>query len=187
MDSEGKKFAALAGGLGVAGLITYMIAHPAEARAAQVPEGVSPQEWEAIQAIIAGMQEQNTRLENAMTSLVSALTSMGTSGGGIAVSGVPENTATFNSGVVTCAVASPNKAYRMPGKYIPKGMEFVIKALDSNVGLIYVANNEADAKTAPATYRLLANEAIGLKIKNSNAEWISAQIAGEGVTWIVEQ
>lgn len=175
--TSGKATAALAGA-GIAGLLTYVLTHPAEAKAAPAPEGVDPDAWNAVIGIINAIEEQNARLEQALANVVNLL-SGGAAGYALA------NPDTFTTGtVVTTAAMTP---IRLPSKIVPWDMEFVVKALDTNAGTVYVANNGPDSAIITAAYRLLPNEAVGLRIRNSSVCWISSQFAGEGVTFIVEQ
>lgn len=89
------------------------------------------------------------------------------------------------SGEVLCPVA--NTGYKLPGYDIPWGCEVVVKALSTNLGMIRVANSRASAENPVIGYPLIANEAIGYKIKSSGKIWISSTIANEGVHWTMEQ
>lgn len=92
---------------------------------------------------------------------------------------------TFVTGNVICPVA--NRAYQLPSFDIPWNMELVVKALFTNVGTIYIASRAADAASIPAAYPLIANEAIGYRIRTSSIVWVMATTAGEGVSYTVEQ
>ncbi len=170
------KGVALAAGAGIGALLTYLIAHPGEAAQAAAPEGVDPGTWEAITNIILVIQEQNTRLDVALSQVV---TLMG--GEGYAL----ENPETFVAGSVLCPIAA--QGYQLSTKSIPWDKEFVVKALSTNAGLVYIANNEVDAGIVTASYPMLPNEAVGLKIAKSDEVWVAAQFAGEGISFIVEQ
>ena len=163
-------------GAGLGSLITFLLAHPSEAQAAGAPEGVDPETWAAITTIIVTIQEQNARLETALSQVVSVL-----GGSGYALL----NPHSFTTGNVICAIAM--QGYQVPGKLIPYDIEFVVKALSTNAGLIFIANNEIDAALQTASYPMLPNEAVGLKIENGSEVWIAAQLAGEGASFIVEQ
>lgn len=172
---SGKTGAAIAGA-GLGSIITYLLTHPSEAQAAGAPEGVDPETWAAITTIIQTIQEQNARLEVALSQVVTLV-----GGEGYAL----KNPETFIAGPLLCPVAG--QGYQIPPKIIPWDIEFVVKALSTNAGLIYIANNEIDAGNAAIAYPLLPNEAVGLQIANSKEVWVSAQLAGEGVSFIVEQ
>ncbi len=172
---SGKAQAAIAGA-GLGSIITYLLTHPSEAQAAGAPEGVDPETWAAITTIIQTIQEQNTRLEVALSQVVNVM-----GGNGYALL----NPETFTTGSVICAIAM--QGYQVPSKLIPYDKEFVVKALSTNAGLVYLANNEGDAAILTASYPMLPNEALGLKIANGNEVWVAAQFIGEGVSFVVEQ
>lgn len=163
-------------GAGIGSLITYLLTHPSEAKATSTPEGMDPETWDAITTIIQTIQEQNTRLEVALSQVVHVM-----GGEGYAL----KNPKTFATGTVLCPIAM--QGYQLPKKIIPYDKEFAFKALPTNAGLIYVANNEVDAGIITASVPLLPNEPAGLKIANSDEVWVAAQLAGEGVSFIVEQ
>ena len=84
-------------------------------------------------------------------------------------------------------VAAVNVPVQLPDREIPYGMEFVIKALNTNGGLIYVGNSRPEALNVNSSYWLVGNEAIEYKIRNAQQIWINANVAGEGVCCTVEQ
>lgn len=173
--TSGKGVAVLAGA-GIGSLLTYMLTNPSAAKAAPAPEGVDPDVWNAIISIIESIQEQNARLETALSQVASLV-----GGSGYAL----VNPASFTTPNVICPMAA--QGYQVPRKLVPWDKEFIVKALSTNAGLIYVANNEVDAAIVTNAYPMLPNEAVGLKIAASDEVWVSAQFAGEGVSCIVEQ
>jgi len=84
-------------------------------------------------------------------------------------------------------VPAVNVPVQLPGREIPYGKALVIKALNTNGGLIRVANSRPEALNANSSYWLIGNEAIEYEIKNSEQLWINATVAGEGVVCTVEQ
>jgi len=84
-------------------------------------------------------------------------------------------------------VAAVNTPTQLPDREIPWDKELLIKAIPTNLGLIYVANSRAEAMNINSCYWLLANEAVHYKIKNSRQLWVNASIAGEGVLCTAEQ
>jgi len=84
-------------------------------------------------------------------------------------------------------VAAVNVPVQLPGREIPYGKALVIKALNTNGGLIRVANSRPEALNVNSSYWLIGNEAIEYEIKNSEQLWINATVAGEGVVCTVEQ
>lgn len=85
---------------------------------------------------------------------------------------------------ITCfriLVPVVNTPVQLPDREIPYDKELVIKAVPTNLGLIYVANSRAEALNLNSSYWLLANEAIEYKVENADRIWINATRAGEGV------
>lgn len=79
-----------------------------------------------------------------------------------------------------------NTPVQLPDRAIPYGKELVIKALPTNLGLIYVANSRHEAININSCYYIIANEAIEYEIKNCDQLWINATRAGEGVLCTAE-
>ena len=164
-------------GAGMGGLLTYLLTHPSEVQASSPPDGVDSETWAAIITIIQTIQEQNAKLEVALSQVIALM-----GGSGYALT----NPSTFVTGGIVCAAAAP-QSYQVPQKLIPWDKEFVVKALSTNAGLIYIANNPVDAGILAASYPMLPNEAVGLAIAKSSEVWVAAQFAGEGIAYIVEQ
>lgn len=80
-----------------------------------------------------------------------------------------------------------NVPVQLPDREIPYGMEFVIKALPTNRGVIWVANSRHEALNINSVYQIIANEAIEYKIRNPHQLWLNTTRAGEGVVCTVEQ
>ena len=78
-------------------------------------------------------------------------------------------------------------AVQMPSVLVPYDKEVVIKALRTNIGIIYVAPSKSDAEGHTSSYSLAPGEAVGYKIRNLNQVWVDASVSGEGVVWTVEQ
>lgn len=126
--------------------------------------------------VLAGMQGPgNQALADAINNLVATL-------GGTPVLQNPPRIA---SGELLCPVAGT--AVPMPNYEIPWDMELIIKALSTNLGIVRVGNTAMEAQNILLGYPLIANEAIGYKIKNSQQLWICANVANEGIHWTVEQ
>lgn len=61
----------------------------------------------------------------------------------------------------------------------------LVKALDTNTGVVAVGNDGADDVTVSNGYRLLAGEQmIFEKVDNLAALYIDSAVNGEGVSWI---
>ena len=125
-------------------------------------------------------------VENKILVAIQQITPGGGGGGPIEVT-FPElnRPAQIASGELLCPVA--NNGYKLPGYNIPWGCEVVVKALSTNLGTIRVGNSNASAGNPVIGYPLIANEAIGYKIRSTGRIWISATIPNEGVHWTVEQ
>ena len=65
-----------------------------------------------------------------------------------------------------------------------EGCSVVVKARETNTGLIYIAKNLYASKVAP--FRLLPGEAIELRVKDLSQILVGSEVAGEAVNWIVE-
>lgn len=57
----------------------------------------------------------------------------------------------------------------------------VVKALDTNTGLVFVGNATVAAANG---FRLRANEAVPLTISNRDIVYFDVAVNGEGVSWI---
>lgn len=61
----------------------------------------------------------------------------------------------------------------------------LVKALDTNTGVVAVGNDGADDVTVSNGYRLLAGESVILaKVDNLAAIYVDSAVNGEGVSWI---
>ena len=125
-------------------------------------------------------------VENKILAAIQQLTPGGGGGGPVEIT-LPElnRPAQIASGELLCPVVS--FGYKLPGYDIPWGCEVVVKALSTNLGTIRVGNSKALAENPVIGYPLIANEAIGYKIKNTGQIWISSTVAGDGIHWTVEQ
>lgn len=83
-------------------------------------------------------------------------------------------------------VAVPGTAVQLQAQAIPDGFTVFVAALDDNTGNIYFGNSAADAQTHTKANVLTAGAFRTLALQNVNAIWIDADVAGEGVQWLVE-
>lgn len=61
----------------------------------------------------------------------------------------------------------------------------LVKALDTNTGVVVVGNDGADDVTVSNGYRLLAGESVILAhVDNLAAIYVDSAVNGEGVSWI---
>ncbi|QLG69737.1 MAG: hypothetical protein CH104c_0506 [Candidatus Woesebacteria bacterium] len=65
-----------------------------------------------------------------------------------------------------------------------EGCSVVVRARQTNTGLIYIAKNLYASKVAP--FRLSPGEAIELRIKDLSQILVGAEVSGDAVNWIVE-
>lgn len=91
----------------------------------------------------------------------------------------------FVTGNVTCAVAG--RGYQLPPFLIPLFKEVAVKAWFTNVGVIYVAYRQSDSQNVAVGWPLIANEGVGYDIPKTDDVWVMAAVAGEGVSFTVEQ
>ena len=57
----------------------------------------------------------------------------------------------------------------------------VIKALSTNIGLIYVGGSTVASTNG---FQLSAGDTVSLDINNTNVVWLDSAVNGEGVTWL---
>jgi len=136
---------------------------------------------EYLRLVVAG----ENRILEALTGLGGLAEAINNLVAALGGAGALKNPTKIVSEEFLCPVAGT--AVQMPAYEIPWDKELVIKALSTNWGLMRVGNTKMDAENAMIGYPLLANEAVGLKIKNAEQLWICADRANEGVHWIVEQ
>lgn len=95
------------------------------------------------------------------------------------------NSRSFVTGSITCPEAGVGE--RLPGYPIPRGKSFAVKALSTNAGLIWIAPTKADSQNQNVGWSLTPNEALSLQVDSGADIWVTAQVAGDGVCYIVEQ
>lgn len=84
-------------------------------------------------------------------------------------------------------VEMPGTAVRLPPHEIADGHPIVVRAIPTNLGNVYVGKSKTKAEDALTNIPLDANEAVKLDVKNANAVWINADVAGEGVVYWFEK
>jgi hypothetical protein len=173
----GKTAAAAGAGALIAAAATLLIARKAK--------GGSPAEEtaldEAAMNLLLAMAQSAESIDADIESLLSTVNRLA---GQLGV-GPLENAPEIASW--TTYVAAVGTAVQLPDRRVPYDLQLVIKALPTNLGLIYVGNSRADATNVNSSYWLLANEGVGYKILNAKQLWINASRAGEGVVCTVEQ
>lgn len=174
MPEKSKATAALAGAAG-GSLLTYFLTKAREARAAP-PEGVDPEMWNMLLALLEGLSAQTQKIDELIITL----------GGAPAVGEDPfVNKRTFTVGQVICTVA--NQGFQLPSIPIPKNKQLVIKALPGNAQWIYVASVQSDSQNVNISYPLLPQEGIGLFVENARVVWVMATALNDGIAYIIEQ
>ena len=84
-------------------------------------------------------------------------------------------------------VTAKGTPVQLPNVSIEEGMNLVIKAKNSNTGIVYVGYSSATALNTNSNYfSLYPGESVGLNIINANLVWIDAE-SGEGIEYITEQ
>lgn len=105
-------------------------------------------------------------------------------GGGGGTGSCPANRASFQDNHQTVPV--PGTAVQLQNQAIPNCFTVWVAALDGNTGNIYFGNSAADAQTHTKANVLSAGAFRTLAVTNVSAIWIDADVAGEGVQWLVE-
>jgi hypothetical protein len=129
---------------------------------------------ELLKALGGNNGEGNLELADAIQALVNAL------------GGQLDNPDTFRVGTDTADAVMSGQ--NLPDVKVPFDMEIVVKAYRSNTDSVYVATTRSDSEGGVDTaYPLWAGEAVGLKLSNVDKIWWAAEVAGEGISWVVEQ
>jgi len=77
---------------------------------------------------------------------------------------------------------------QLPDIVIPDGFKAIILAKPGNTGFIYLGTSQVQAQDATSYFdRLGAADSITFQITNLELLWINANIAGDGITYSVEQ
>lgn len=176
-DNKAKTGLALAAGGGAGALIALALSKKAEAAPPVGEVSLDEAAMLLLQAIAESgesVDDNTIELINAINRLAAAL--------GVAVLKNPPQITAFR-----ILVPTVNVPIQLPDRQVPYDMEFVIKALPTNQGVIWVANSRSEALNINSVYQLIANEAIEYRIQNPHQLWLNATRAGEGVVCTVEQ
>lgn len=84
-------------------------------------------------------------------------------------------------------VASAGTGEQLAGLAVPDGMALLIKAKETNTGLIYLGNTKAASENAASRFTLTAGAYRTLRITNANLVWINSSVSSEGIEYSVEQ
>lgn len=95
------------------------------------------------------------------------------------------NLATFTSFQKT--VTTSGTPVQLDAYPIPDGVTITVKADDRNTGIVTVGNSSANAlNTGTAPFRLTANSAIDVALKNTDAIWVDSTASGDRVDVLFE-
>jgi len=104
---------------------------------------------------------------------------------GLVVQGYPPNTPTFVTDQLICQAA--NTAYQLPAFEIPEGFQLLLKGHPNNAGFIYVGKSQPDCTNFSHAWPLLAQEMIGLALKDTSSVWVASNMVNQIVCYAVEQ
>lgn len=159
---------------GVGGLIGAVTATLFSRKAQAAPSEGEVQLDEAAMSLLLAIAQTGQSIDETTLRIAAAL--------GINVLENPREITAFR-----ILVPVVNTPVQLPDREIPYDIHFVIKAIPTNLGLIYVGNSRHEAQNINSSWWLIANETIEYKIRNSAQLWINATVAGEGVLCTVEQ
>lgn len=130
--------------------------------------------WNLLMGILDGIVDGNAKLDAIL----------------MALGGAVKNP----SGTISQTILLPfaGTGVNLPPYIIPYDKEIVIKALNdpafhANIGTIMVGSSKVGSENISSAYPLLPGEAVGYKVRNSDCLWVCPTIAGDGVSWTVEQ
>ena len=105
----------------------------------------------------------------------------------INVQGWPPNAKYIHSFTQVCALA--NTPYQAAAMVVPDGMQLVVKASPFNgaASVIQVATSAAECLNAGSSYPLVPNEPIAFQVENSEAIFISTNVAGSQAIFVAEE
>lgn len=83
-----------------------------------------------------------------------------------------------------CGVALRN--YQLPYIPVPDGMQLLLRGWWANGGVIYVTAESSLVNNINSSFPMLANEVVALWVKNAENIYVSATVAGEGLSMITE-
>ena len=166
--------------LGGAALVTAAIALLKE-RPAYAAEGTVTLD-EATMSLLIAMAQTGADLEQLVQQIIGSL-----EGGEVTltVQGYPTNTESIAT--TRLLIAALNTPYQLPDIVVPDDMELQLKGWPTNAGLIYVGNSRATCTNINSVWPLLANEAIGYRVKNANRIFVSGTVAGDWLAITVEK
>jgi hypothetical protein len=84
-------------------------------------------------------------------------------------------------------VPAPGTASRLPEIKIPEGMTVAIRGLRTNKGLVYLSGSKDQAEGHTMVTTLGAGDAVELHLTTLWNLWVDADVANDGIEWLVEQ
>ena len=167
--------------LGGAALVASAIALAKQRVALAAPGGEVTLD-EATMTLIIALAQTSAETEDLVNRI---LASLGGSEVKLQVQGFPPNTET---GVATqVGIAAAGTPYRLPDIVVPDDMILQLKGWPGNGGQIWVGFSRSGCTNINQIWPLLANEAIGYKIKNAHEICISGTAVGDWCAITVEQ
>ena len=105
----------------------------------------------------------------------------------INVQGFPPNSPTIQAVALTCVAV--NIAYQGPYLEVPEGLQLVVKShpLNPAASIIQVGSTAAECLNVNSSWPLIANESVGLQVKNANSIYVSSNLANCVVIFLAEK
>ncbi len=136
--------------------------------------------WKEVEALAAQLADLSLKLSQLI-----ALMGGAPGGGTTPVAVVTPHKNTIITGFQQVYV--PGTAQNLYPVPIPDGYPVTIVANPSNTGNIYIGKTQSEAQDPRVRMNGLApGLAVSLKIKNLGVIWVDADVANEGVSWLVE-
>jgi hypothetical protein len=166
--------------LGGAALVTAAIALIKE-RTAFAAEGVVTLD-EATMDLLIAMAQTGADVEELVARIIGSIEGGETT---IQVQGYPPNAESIATTRVL--IGAIDTAYGLPDIVVPDDMNLQLKGWPTNAGIIYVGYSRATVIDLNQVWPLLANEAIGYRVKNAKGIFISGTVPGDWLALTVEQ
>jgi len=167
--------------LGGAALVASAIALAKQRVALAAPGGEVTLD-EATMNLLIAMAQSSADIEQLVDQILGSL------GGGpvtLQVQGYPPNA---DTGVATrVGIAAVGVPYQLPDIVVPDDMILQLKGWPTNGGLILVGFSRSGCTNPNQVWPLLANEAIGYRVKNAKEISISGTALGDWCAITVEQ
>jgi len=166
--------------VGSAAAIASAIALLRERRAKAAPGEGELALDDATMDLLIALAESSAALETTASDVLAAIKDMS-----LQVQGYPPNADGIISGRVL--IGAVGRPYGLPDVVVPDDMFIQVKGWPTNAGIIYVAGQRTSATNINQVWPLLANEAVGYRVKNANLLFVSGTVAGDWAVFTVEQ